>query len=122
MKLKKIRKKVNKCACKYGTTDKKSIEIGKAIDEITIKQMQEDWYVQKDDMYQKSLNDLVHVTIQLERFPTTEQWNNYAMENNCYTSISLEYISGESWNRLRSITYKKINEMVKQRKSNEKKV
>ena len=63
--------------------------------------------------FNMSYEALKVMTLQLEKFPTVNEWNKYAKENNYLSHLSLEYISKLDWNYLqvkieREINFKKI--------------
>lgn len=120
MKLKRIRKKLNKEINKNGTISNRAIEAGKIIDQITVEEMQESYRQKEWSLFERSMKALQYVTVQLEKFPTVEEWNRFAMENGMYSSLSLEYMSQMNWNKIRTNIYKEINHSVKQAKQKKK--
>ena len=54
------------------------------------------------DHYKKSYMGLKNMSIQMGSFPSIEEWNEYAKQNACLSSVSLQYISNLSWHELRN--------------------
>lgn len=59
--------------------------------------------------YDKSYNALKKITDDFKKFPTVEEWNYYAKENNLLSNVSLEYISKLNWNYLKIKVEREIN-------------
>lgn len=52
--------------------------------------------------YLESVKCLRKITNDFIKFPTIEEWNCYAKENDLLSSESLKYISGNAWHDLRN--------------------
>ena len=52
-------------------------------------------------MYDISYKHLQLLTDMLNEFPSVEEWNQYAKENLCLNSQSMQYIAGMNWHKLR---------------------
>lgn len=52
-------------------------------------------------MYDISYRHLQLLTNMLNEFPSVEEWNQYAKENLCLNSQSMQYIAGMNWHKLR---------------------
>lgn len=83
-------------------TRKISVEIDNLLNEYYKKEKQYDEENTMLAFYRESLQELRNLTIDLGSFPTTQVWNNYAMKNNCLNNVSIEYISGLNWHKLRT--------------------
>ena len=59
--------------------------------------------------YEQSYKQLKIVTQQLERFPSTQEWNKFAKENCLLSSMSMQYISKLNWNYLRTKVLRELN-------------
>lgn len=54
--------------------------------------------------YNETLNHLRKISREFGKFPTIEEWNKYAKEQDLLCSESLKYISGINWHALRNRT------------------
>ena len=52
-------------------------------------------------MYDTSYQHLQLLTNMLNEFPSVKEWNQYAKENLCLNSQSMQYIAGMNWHKLR---------------------
>ena len=59
--------------------------------------------------YKKSYKELKDVTQQLEKFPTVQEWNKFAKENNYLSNVSIEYISRLNWKYLKIKVERELN-------------
>jgi len=59
--------------------------------------------------YETSYSVLKRITKEFNKFPTVQEWNNYAKENNCLSSMSMEYITKMDWNYLRVKILRELN-------------
>lgn len=59
--------------------------------------------------YELSYKELIKLTIKNNKFPTLEEWNKFAKENNLLSSESMKYISTLEWKYLRL----KVNKQIK---------
>lgn len=107
----KLHKSINKHGLDSDETRKISDEMDKLINEYydSIKQIE---YPSDSEMrlyYELSYRALKTITQQLERFPTIQEWNQYAKENYLLSSISIQYISKLNWNYLRTKILRELN-------------
>ena len=59
--------------------------------------------------YELSYKELIKLTMQNNKFPSLEEWNKYAKENNLLSSESIKYILMIEWKYLRLKVNKQIN-------------
>lgn len=113
-----LRKELNKSIEKTGLNSAETREISNKIDKLieeyydSIKEVD---YPQYSDMYvyyKKSYKELKDVTIQLQRFPSVQEWNKFAKENNCLSHVSLEYVSRLNWKYLEIRVEREVNEKI----------
>ena len=113
--IKTIRKLLDKNVEKYGLNSNETREISNKMDNLikeyydSIKTVE---YPNFSDMflyYKKSYEMLKNVTLQLKKFPSVQEWNKFAKENNCLSHISLEYISKLDWNYLEIKIKRELN-------------
>lgn len=113
--IKTIRKLLDKNVEKYGLNSNETREISNKMDKLikeyydSIKTVE---YPNFSDMflyYKKSYEMLKNVTLQLKKFPSVQEWNKFAKENNCLSHISLEYISKLDWNYLEIKIKRELN-------------
>lgn len=70
------------------------------------------YYNVQTEMYKNYIKSIFHlkkITQAFGDFPTTREWNKYAKENMLLSNVTIEYISGLNWNKLR----KKIKAEIK---------
>lgn len=114
--IKVLQSKLNKNIEKYGLSDKKTIELSEKIDEYINYYfkciVKSEDYPQNSEMhmwYKDSYDMLKTFTIELNKFPTVEQWNTYAKENFLLSSESMKYISKLNWKYLSVKVEREIN-------------
>ncbi len=107
----KLHKSINKHGLDSDETRKISDEMDKLINEYydSIKQIEYPDYSEMKVYYELSYRALKTITQQLERFPTIQEWNQYAKENYLLSSISIQYISKLNWNYLRTKILRELN-------------
>lgn len=113
--IKSLRNKLHKSIKKNGLdsdeTRKISDEMDKLINEY-YNNIQRISYPADSEMkvyYEQSYKQLKIVTQQLERFPSTQEWNKFAKENCLLSSMSMQYISKLNWNYLRAKVLRELN-------------
>lgn len=113
--IKKLRKNLNKSIEKYGLNSNETKEISKEMDELikeyysSVKIVEYPKFSDMNLYYKKSYEMLKSVTLQLNKFPSVQEWNSFAKENNCLSHISLEYISKLNWNYLEIKVKRELN-------------
>lgn len=113
--IKSLRNKLHKSIKKYGVnaeeTRKISDEMDKLINEYydNIQQIEYPTDSEMKVYYEQSYKQLKIVTQQLERFPSTQEWNKFAKENCLLSSMSMQYISKLNWNYLRAKVLRELN-------------
>ena len=107
IKIKSLRKKLHRSIDKTGLNSPETRKISDQMDQL-IKQyynsIKETEYPEFSDMYlyyKMSYKKLKDVTQQLKKFPTVQEWNKFAKENNYLSNVSVEYIAKLEWNYLR---------------------
>ncbi len=58
--------------------------------------------------YELSYRELIKLTMKNNKFPSLEEWNKYAKENNLLSSESIKYISMLEWKYLKLKVNKQI--------------
>lgn len=58
--------------------------------------------------YKISFNKLKQLTRDFSKFPTTEEWNHFAKEHHYLNHVSMQYISGLDWHKLRDVILSEI--------------
>lgn len=107
----KLHKSIKKNGLDSNETRKISDEMDKLINEYydNIQQIE---YPADSEMklyYEYSYRALKTVVQQLERFPSTQEWNKFAKENCLLSSMSMQYISKLNWNYLRTKVLRELN-------------
>lgn len=62
--------------------------------------------------YEKSYRGLKKVTEEHNKYPNIFEWNQYAKENRCLSSISMQYISMLDWHKLRTKVLAELNAKI----------
>lgn len=114
-KIRSLRNKLHKSIKKNGLdsdeTRKISDEMDKLINEY-YDNIQRISYPTDSEMrlyYEQSYRAMKTTTQQLERFPSTQEWNKFAKENCLLSSMSMQYISKLNWNYLRAKVLRELN-------------
>lgn len=114
-KISSLRNKLQSSIEKTGVNSNETREISNKMD-ILIKEyydsIKEVEYPKFSDMYlyyKKSYKELKDVTQQLEKFPTVQEWNKFAKENNYLSNVSIEYISRLNWKYLKIKVERELN-------------
>jgi len=61
------------------------------------------------ECYKKSYSELKKITINFKKFPTVQEWNHYAKDNDLLSHASMEYISMLNWNYLKIKVERELN-------------
>nr|DAF27041.1 MAG TPA: hypothetical protein [Caudoviricetes sp.] len=114
-KISSLRRKLHKSIDRTGLNSDETRKISNEMDKL-IKEyydgIKETEYPEFSDMYlyyKKSYKALKNVTEQLERFPTVQEWNKFAKENNYLSHVSIEFVSKLKWNYLRVKVLRELN-------------
>lgn len=113
--IKTTRKLLDKNVEKYGLNSNETREISNKMDNLikeyydSIKTVEYPDFADMFLYYKKSYEMLKNVTLQLKKFPSVQEWNKFAKENNCLSHISLEYISKLDWNYLEIKIKRELN-------------
>ena len=120
--IEKLRKKLNFCIEKEGINSKRVRRLSIQID-YWLNQFEKQKYpifknyeknTKMFENYKKSYKALEEFTKQKKDFLTIEEWNHFAKEHHYLNHISIQYISGLDWHRLRGMV------LVEKRKTNHK--
>ena len=119
--IEKARKKLNASIEKTGLNSKQTRNLSIEIDSLINLYYESDdsEYKRKEkkyppdsfmyEFYKQSYYQLLEITYELEKFPTTQEWNAFATKKIYMSNQSLEYVSGLSWNELREKILKENN-------------
>lgn len=114
-KINRLKKELDKSVKKTGINSDETREISNKVDKL-IKEyyvsIRETEFPSYSDMYlyyKHAYKALKNVTQQLKKFPTIQEWDNFAKENNYLSHTSLEYISKHNWNNLRIKVLRELN-------------
>nr|DAM88586.1 MAG TPA: Spo0E like sporulation regulatory protein [Caudoviricetes sp.] len=107
----KLHESIKKNGLDSDKTRKISDEMDKLINEYydNIQQIEYPTDSEMKVYYEQSYKQLKIVTQQLERFPSTQEWNKFAKENCLLSSMSMQYISKLNWNYLRAKVLRELN-------------
>ena len=102
----KLREKLNESIEKNGLNAKQTQKISKRYNELVNSYYQRERQYHQDNLmhikYLESIKSLRKITKDFVKFPTIQEWNYYAKENDLLNTESLKYISGNSWHELRN--------------------
>ena len=102
----KLRGKLDESVEKYGLHSERTKKISRRYNRLVNLYYQNEKQYHRSslihDNYLESIECLRKITKDSVKFPTIEEWNYYAKENNLLNSESLKYISGNSWHDLRN--------------------
>lgn len=102
----KLRGKLHEAIDVYGLDSEKTNKISRRYNELVNDYYQNERQYHEDNLmyikYLESIQCLRKITKDFMKFPTTNEWNHYAKENDLLNSESLKYISGNDWHNLRN--------------------
>lgn len=114
--IKRLQKKLDQEVATNGLDSKKARRYSIQIDFLLNKYYKQEYpaekkYEQNSLMYRyykTSFSKLKQLTRDFSKFPTTEEWNHFAKEHHYLNHISMQYISGLDWHRLRDVILSEI--------------
>lgn len=102
----KLRKKLHDSIDKNGMDSEKTRKISTRFNDLVSSYYKNEKQFRQDNfMTQKYIESMKHlrkITREFAKFPTVEEWNKYAKENNLISSESIKYMSGNNWHNLRN--------------------
>ena len=113
--IKKMQKKLNDSIKKNGLNSNKTKEISLKIDKLineyysSVETVKFPPWSNSAFYYDKSYERLKIATLNEQKFPTVEQWDKIAKEENLFSAISMQYITGLDWNHLRTKIERELN-------------
>ena len=114
--IKVLQSKLNHNITKKGLSDSKTIELSEKIEQhinYYFKCIDKSIDYPKNNtmsiLYKVAYQQLKDLTVELKRFPTVEEWNEYAKINNLLSSESIKYISKLNWKYLGVKVEREIN-------------
>lgn len=113
--IKKYRKILTKTITKTGIHSKETTEISNQIDRLIVQYYKQTKTISfptessTNQFFEKSYQALKIVTLDNNKFPTVEQWNQFAKKNDCLSHKSLEYITRLDWNYLEIKVERELN-------------
>lgn len=114
-KIRSLRNKLHKSIDKNGLNSSETRKISDQMDKLIqeyYKSIKETEYPEYSEIYlcyKKAYEALKSVTQQLQRFPTVQEWNEFAKNNNYLNNVSLEYISKLNWKYLKIKVERELN-------------
>lgn len=113
--IRKLQKKLNKSILRNGLDSNETKEISSKIDEL-INEYYQSLEIRKYPStsiigcyYEMSYMRLKMMTIENEKFPSIEEWNRYAKENNLLSATAIQYVNMLDWNYVRAKIEREIN-------------
>ena len=111
--IEKTRKVLHRNIEKYGLNSKEVREISLQLDELINMYYGKDREETMQAEYKIAYEKLKRLTRMLKKFPTVEQWDEFANKNNFLSSTTIKFISKTNWNKLRD---KVVSEVIKGKK------
>lgn len=100
-----LKKKLDEAVIKYGLNSNEVKNISKKIETIMNKEMKNKEPIptgnKMRDAYNMSIYYMKIITIEQEKFPSTEEWDEYASKIYALNSKTIRYITGLNWHKLR---------------------
>lgn len=104
-KIDRLREKMYKSIEENGLDSEETRKLSLKIDElINVYYKENKKYPEDNTMlkeYKKACEKLILVTREFGEFPKVDAWNQYAKKYGYLSSVSIEYISGLNWHKLR---------------------
>lgn len=113
--IRKMQKKLNDSIKKNGLNSNETKEISLKIDELineyysSVETVKFPPWSNSDFYYEKSYERLKIATLNEQKFPSVEEWNKIAKEENLFSAISMQYITSLDWNHLRTKIERELN-------------
>lgn len=111
-KFKKLQNELHKNIEKYGLNSEKTRKISEKYNKLVNSYYEKERLYHEGNLmhikYKLSLSKLRQITIEFGKFPSIEEWNQYAKQLNFLSSESIKYISGNNWHDLRNRTMTEI--------------
>lgn len=121
----KIRIKLNRTIEEKGIDSDEVRKLSDKMEEVinkyysNIKTVEFPKYSNMIEWYKSSYTELKKITYNFKKFPSVQEWNLYAKNNNLLNNVSLEYISKLNWNCLKIKVEREINfKVIKNHKKN----
>lgn len=118
LKIRKLRKKLDKSVEKNGTEAEETKRISQEMDNL-INEYYENRKIRDYpewsefvDYYKESYEALKKVTREFNEFPSARAWDKYAKENYYLSNTSIQYISNLDWHKLRDKIKAEINAKI----------
>lgn len=104
-KLERAREKLHQAIDEYGINSLEVQKISKRLDKLINEQYQHEVeYPEGSELkenYYKCIDILKYTLLETGEFPSVKDWNKYAKENFLLNHVSIEYISGMNWKKLK---------------------
>ena len=113
--IRKLQKKLNDSILKNGLNSKKTKEISLKIDELineyydSIKTRQYPVTSTIGNNYETSYRELKFMTLDNNKFPSVQEWNEHAKQNCLLSATAIEYINMLDWNYIRAKVIRELN-------------
>lgn len=102
----KFRRKLHRSIERFGLNSKETKKISERFDKLVNEYYDKERQYKEDNIMKKvyieSIEKLRKITKIFSKFPSINEWNIYAKENNLLCSESIKYISGLNWHQLRN--------------------
>lgn len=114
IKIKRLRKKLDKSIEKNGVLSKETRDLSNKMDNMInmyYKDIETRKYSKGSSMYKhykESYRALKRYT-ERKKFPLVEEWDKYARENGYLSHLSIEYISLTNWREIEKLIIREIN-------------
>lgn len=115
-KIEKLRRRLHQAIEKHGLNSKEvsliSADLDKLINEYNKNQQVYEPNNEMNKAYDISVKRIKQIVKEFGEFPSVEEWNHYAKDNNLLNSESLKFISHLNWNEFREKIFYEINKKI----------
>lgn len=105
-KFEKLQKQLHNSIEKYGLNSEKTRKISDRYNRLVNSYYEKEKQYHEGELmqikYQESMIHIKKITKDFVKFPSVDEWNQYAKKSDLLSSESIKYISGNNWHNLRN--------------------
>lgn len=118
LEIRKMQKKLNDSTIKNGVNSNKTREISLKVDEL-INEYYESIKIRQypptsiiGNCYEVSYRELKFITLDNSKFPSVQEWNEYAKQNCLLSATAIQYVNMLDWNYIRAKVARELNTKI----------